>query len=262
MRTLRSRYHDPLVLDAGGWAERTNPDRPDERSRILLQGLHALGLQFANVSARDLALGPAVLGSLADSTGVQLLSANVLVNGQPFFRPYAVLRRKVGNRELAIGVAGVTIDAHNATAAWPDSLDLRISDPIEAATAVLTTLEGQTDVQILLAYIPSMTLDTLTSSLSGFDLLVCGTGDLRDKLQPGPAPYVVAPGTKCKYLGWAALRLTSTGLAVAEADARALDAAIPDDPEMARRVARDKDRLAATPLATSAATPDASNGAH
>src|SRR5262245_37423871 len=122
MRPLLARYPEHLVLDAGGWAERTNPDRPELRPRLLLGGLHALGLSVANVSGRDLALGPEALRACEDSAGVQLVSANIEVGGKPWFRPYVLLRREVGGREIGIAVTGVTTSAHGADRAWPDSL--------------------------------------------------------------------------------------------------------------------------------------------
>ena len=55
---LDRKYPHRLVVDAGGWSERLNPDRPALRSQLFLGGLRGLGLQIANVAGHDLALGP------------------------------------------------------------------------------------------------------------------------------------------------------------------------------------------------------------
>jgi 2',3'-cyclic-nucleotide 2'-phosphodiesterase (5'-nucleotidase family) len=236
-------YPQHLVLDAGGWAERANPDRPALRSRLLLEGLHDLGLQMTNVSTRELALGPDALRVLADSVGVQLLSANILWNDKPYFRPWVLLRRELGGRTISIGVTAVTVASRGWTNAWPDSVQLVVSDPLLAAQRAFAELESQSDLQILLAYAPVTTLDGWSSSLPGYDLLVAGAGDLRDPPEPGPLPYVAAPGTKCKNLLWAVVRPTATGFVLREASVRALDAKVPDDAETAARVAALKARL-------------------
>jgi 2',3'-cyclic-nucleotide 2'-phosphodiesterase (5'-nucleotidase family) len=217
----------------------------------MLEGLRDLGLQLANVSGRDLALGPEALRALADSVGVQLVSANILVNDRPWFRPYVLLRRRIGGRDLGIAVTGVTVETR--ASGWPDSLQVRIVDPLESARTMLATLEPQSDVQVLLAYAPATTVDSWAVSLVGYDLLVAGAGDLREGAKPGPTPLVAAPGTKCKFLQWAALRSAPAGLVVSATATVGLDAQIKDDPEAAKLVQSLKQRLGDTAATTASA---------
>lgn len=245
MQPLFERYPDRLVVDAGGWAERINPDRPALRSELLLDGLRRLGLQVANLSVRDLGLGPQALEAIQDSIGLQLVSANIsTADGAALVRPYVLLRTRVGGREIGIGVTGVTSDGRGFAPAWPDTLLPRIGDPAEAARRTFELLRPQSDLQILLAALPVADLEKLAAELPGYDLLVCGTGDSVDPPRTGFAPVVVAPGTKCKHLAYATLRPAAPdGYAVVDAAVRPLDAGIVEDGEMARHVLELKARL-------------------
>ncbi len=240
-----NRYPAHLVLDAGGWAERTNPDRADLRSRFVLQGLHQLGLEIANLSARELKLGPAVLRALADSSRVQFVSANIEIPGaRTWLKPYIILNRSIGGRAVRIGIAGVSLSVPDVGSLWPDSLAPKITDPIAAAEQVFETLKPQTDMQILLAYVPTAELDRDSTELEGYDLVVAGAGDLRESPPVGKLPVVLAPGTRCKFAGWIALRPTEgTSYAVADGGVVQLDTKVPDDPAMAKLVQQFKDRL-------------------
>lgn len=209
--------------------------------------MQALGLRVANVAAYDLALGPGALLALQDSTGVPFVSANVFVNDSPFFRPYVVLDATVNGRTVGIGITGITMKTQRAFDAWPDSLVGRFADAVASARAVLDVLEPQTDMQILLAALPASEVDKLARELPGYEVLVSGAGDLREPPPRGPVPVVLAPGTKCKFLGWTALR-TGAGqsLVVTAADLVHLDAGVADQPAMAKRVQTMKRRLGET----------------
>ena len=239
-------------MDAGGWAERLNPDRPALRSRFVLEGLQRLGLEFANLSLRDLRLGPDSLRALADSTAVQFLSANVTIPGAGWLRPYVILSRQVGGRTLRIGVTGISSTGADFGPAWTDpDLQPAISDPIAAAAQMLHTLEGQTDLQVLLAYHPVPDLEKHLDVLGGFDLLVSGAGDLRETPANGGLPVVLSPGTKCKFAGWATVRPNGAlGFLFTDGDLVQLDTKIPDDAETAKQVQAYRARLGEPPSAT------------
>ena len=262
-----NRYPAHLVVDAGGWAERINPDRPELRSRFLLQGLHELGLEIANLSARELKLGPTALRALADSSQVRFVSANIEIPGAAgWLKPYIILNRSVGGRAVRIGVVGVSLSVPDVGNLWPDSLAPKINDPIAAAERVIETLTPQTDLQILLAYLPAAELDKELAELSGYDLLVAGAGDLRETPTVGKLPVVLSPGTRGKFAGWVALRLTEgTSYAVADGGVVQLDTKVPDDPAMAKLVQQFKDRLGpprGTPASRNQAPPGTSLSDH
>jgi 2',3'-cyclic-nucleotide 2'-phosphodiesterase (5'-nucleotidase family) len=254
LKPLLARYPTHLLVDAGGWAERTNPDRRELRSRVLLEGLRALGLGIANVAVRDLSVGPETLRAIQDSVGVQLVSANLLdANGRPVFRPYVLLRERVGDRDLDIAITGVTIGGHE-TESWPEPL--RVEPPRAAAERMLAQLERQSDVQILLAFAPGSEIDRWVDPIPGYELFVCGTGDLREAPPIGPTPVVLAPGTKCKFLNWVTLRpAAGDAIVVAETGIEHLDARVPDDADMAARVRAFKLRIGAAQPPVAATSP-------
>lgn len=260
---LFAAYPEHLVVDAGGWAERANPDRPELRTQLLLEGMRELQLQVANVAGKDLALGPQALHLFEDSLGVQLVSANIKRDGRPYLRPWVMLRSHIGGRDLGIAITGVTIAAHGATDAWPDSIRIEFTDPVLAARQTLAELEPQSDIQVLLAYMPATELDRLANEMPGYELFVCGTGDLREATPPGAAPLVLAPGTKCKFLGWTALRVGAGNSVVqTAAGMESLDQKVADDPAMAARVVEFKRLLGDAPVvdAAHAATGTPSSG--
>jgi len=262
LQPLIAAYPQHLVVDAGGWAERANPDRPELRTRLLLEGLRDLDLNVANVASRDLVVGPQALQVYEDSLGLQLVSANIERDGRPYLRPWVMLRRSIGGREVGIAITGVTIEAHGVTDAWPDSLQIQVADPAAAARRVLAELEPQSDIQILLAYLPASELDKLQNELPGYEVLVCGTGDLREATPPGPAPLVLAPGTKGKFLGWSALRPgAGQSLVQTAAGLEALDNKVADDPATAERVLELKRRLGSPAPSNAPSTAPAQAGA-
>lgn len=249
-------------MDAGGWTERTNPDRPELRSRLFLEGMRQLGLAVANVSSRDLRHGPAFLSWARDSLGVELVSANLTLRGKSLLKPYVLQSRSSGGTTIRIGIAGVTADLRGYEDAWADSLGLEVGDPFTAAQEMLKVLEPQSDVQILLAALPSGDLERLSQEFVGWDLLVCGTGDLRAAPAVGLAPAVLAPGTKCKFLGWVTLGIAPETVAIVESELPQLDGRVPDDPKLAAWVEAAKKRLGPSPAASGPVTPVAGHPNH
>jgi 2',3'-cyclic-nucleotide 2'-phosphodiesterase (5'-nucleotidase family) len=241
-----------LGVDAGGWAERLDPARPQLRSQLFVAALHDLGLEIANVSMPDLRLGAAGLQAIADSTGVLLVSANVRVDGAGWLRPYVVLSRQVDGRELRIGVTGVTTGGDPGDD-WPQARP-HVEAPIAAATAMLELLASQTDVQILLAALPASELDLHIDALGGYEILIAGAGDLREAQQRGGPPLVLAAGSKCKFAAWTTLAIAPPrGIVVSDAEIVALDATVRDEPRMAARVQAIKTLLGDATAAGSAA---------
>ena len=246
-------------MDAGGWAERSLQPR-ELRSRLFLEGMHRLGLQLANVSARELTLGPNVLRTFADSLGIQMVSANIFSHDRPFFNRYVVVPVHAGGLDLRVGVTGVTVRMPALEQAWPAAEQLEVRDPLLAAIEVLPEMQSKSDVQVLLAYLPAADLDGQTAPLHAYEVLVCGTGDLRDPPKVGSeTPLVVAAGVKAKYLAWVALQVSGSNHAQATAGrVLELDTKVPDDPEAAKLVTELKARLG--PTAPAAATTPASPG--
>jgi 2',3'-cyclic-nucleotide 2'-phosphodiesterase (5'-nucleotidase family) len=246
LKPLLQKYDHHLVLDAGGWAER-KAEKRELATQLLLQGLQEQGLQIANVSARDLLLGPEALAHLRAEFGVQLVSANVRVDGAPLALPYVILQQELDGRPLRIGVTGVTSTSQSVQEAWPDSSRLEIGDPLEAAAKMLETLRPQTDLCILLASLPLHGLDEMATH-GGYDLYITSSGELRPNTPVGPVPAVLGPGTSGKHLAWMYLQRGAGGrLEISGGQVLPLDDKIKDDPEVATQVQEFKTRLRGQP---------------
>ena len=243
---LLQKYPEHLIVDAGGWSERNERQRA-LATRVFLEGMQADGLQAANVAARDLLLGPQELQTVQDSLRVQFLSANIYVDSKLRFQPYIVLQKEIAGKPLRIGIVGVTLPSQLALEEWPSGSQLVISDPLEAARKTLEGLRPQTDLRILLAHLPLSTLEEFARAEPyGYDLLISGTGEVRDTVPVGPTPTVLSPGTRGKHLAWLHLRPGSAGTTeITGGQVLALDDRVTDDPAMAARVAAFKARLAA-----------------
>jgi len=247
-----------LGVDAGNWSAPDEADRRLVRSQLFLAAARDFGLEIANVSMRDLRLGRGGLAQVCDSTGVQFVSANVHVDGAAWLVPYVVLSRRVGGREMRIGVTGV---AHPGEPGddWAGARP-RIEDPIAAARRMLAVLETQTDLQVLLAALPLAVLEPDLDILDGYDVVVAGAGDLRQVAVQSRPPFLVSPGTKCKFATWLALDWRADGVAVDRSGTVTLDATVPDAPEWAARAAHIGAQLRPVPPPPPSASPAAGPG--
>ena len=235
MNPLLAKYGQHLVVDAGGWADSRTQQR-QLGTQLFMQGMATLGLQVANVAASDLMLGPAAIAALQESLATTFVSANTTVAGKAPFAPYVVIDKQLAGRQVRVGIVGVTAASRAAQEAWPDSLRLEFSDPIQAARTVLESLRPQTDVRILLAHLPVQALENyIEAEIAGYDLLICGTGELREYTPVGTTPAVLAPGTSGKQLAWVNLRHAGPGLTeVVAGNVLNLSESIDDEPAAKR----------------------------
>ena len=100
--------------------------------------------------------------------------------------------------------------------------------------------------------------------LHGYEVLVCGTGDLRDPPKVGSETLVVvASGVKAKYFAWVALEISGANhTQVVDGRVQELDTKVADDPEATKLVQELKARLgpSARAAATTPSTPPATPG--
>lgn len=234
------------MLDAGSWSERNERNRA-LATRVHLEGMQETGLQIANVAGRDLLLGPDELQRLQDELRIQFLSANIFVDGKLRFQPFVVLQKRIGGRSVRIGITAVTTPSQVAVESWPAGSALEITEPIAAARQMLDALRPQTDLRILLAHVPLAKLEELAREEPfGYDLLVCGTGEIRETIPVGATPAVLSPGTRAKHLAWVILDVPAKGEnRIQGGEVLALDERIADDPAVATLVDGYKQRLAA-----------------
>lgn len=152
----------PLVLDCGRFLD-LDPVQGREISWCTLTGLSRLGLKAALVSTRDLYYGENFLREISDSSGIDLLSANIVsgASGERLFDTWKVLSSDMNS----IAVAGLTRHQEGmripGIGAWitisPDSVlgDLRASTPREADLYILLTDLNTEELTHLLPELPA-----------------------------------------------------------------------------------------------------------
>jgi len=232
MNPLLEKYPNHLQVDAGGWAE-PRQDRTLVGSKLLLEGLGKLGLDFANVSGRDLLVGSETMQRLRDSTGVELLSANIKVSGEAYFTNHAIVEREIQGKTVRIGITGVTLKSRAAAESWQGGT-LSFEDPMQSARQAAEVMTPQTDLRILLAHMQVSDLETFVEEFpDAYQIIVSSNGDLRSSTPLGALPVVVAPGTSGKQLAWLNLLRTPTAVEVSAGNTLNLDEKIRDDPKTA-----------------------------
>jgi 2',3'-cyclic-nucleotide 2'-phosphodiesterase (5'-nucleotidase family) len=232
MNPLLDKYPGHLQVDAGGWAE-PRLDRTLVGSKLLLEGLGKLGLDFANVSGRDLLVGSQTMQRLRDSAGVELLSANIKVDGEAYFATHAIVERQIQGETVRIGITGVTLKSRAAAESWQAG-PLTFEDPLQSARWAAELMTPQTDLRILLAHMQVSDLETFVEEFpDAYQIIVSSNGDLRSSTPLGAMPVVVAPGTSGKQLAWLNLARTPEALEVSAGNTLNLDEKIRDDPETA-----------------------------
>lgn len=237
------KYDQHLVVDAGGWSERRTGNR-ELASRLFLEGMQELGLQVANVAGRDLLVGPEEFASLREDLRIDFVSANVLVEGEPLVERFRIYERQLDGRSVRIAVSGLTLQSRAALERWKGVRALEFADPLQTAREVLEEVRPRSDIQVLLAELPTSTLEELAEpGMDGYDILVSSLAKLQETTPIGPAPVVLAPGGRGKHLAWVNLQLGATGLKIVGGEVLALDEKIADDPRMAARVLQLKERL-------------------
>lgn len=235
MNPLLEKYPSHLQVDAGGWAE-PRKDRTQVGSKLLLEGLGILGLDFANVSGRDLLMGREAMQQLRDSAGVELLSANIKVAGKAFFSTHAIVERQIQGKTVRIGITGITLKSRTAEESWEGDA-LTFEDPVQSARQVAELMTPQTDLRILLAHMQVSDLETFLEEFpDAYQVIVSSNGQLRSSTPLGALPVVVAPGTSGKQLAWLNLLRTPVALEVSAGNTLNLTEKIKDDPTMASLV--------------------------
>jgi 2',3'-cyclic-nucleotide 2'-phosphodiesterase (5'-nucleotidase family) len=241
------KYDQHLVVDAGGWSER-RADNRELATRLFLEGMQEVGLQVANVAGRDLLVGPETFASLCEDLSIDFVSANVLADGEPLVERFRVYERQLDGRTVRVGVTGVTLQSRAALERWKDVRRLEFADAVQSARDVLEEMRSVSDVQMLLAELPTSTLEELADpGMDGYDILVSSLAKLQETTPMGPTPAVLAPGSRGKQLTWVNLRLEEAGVEIVGGEVLGLDEKIPDDPHMATRVLQLKERLNRTP---------------
>lgn len=169
---------------------------------VLAQGLAASGLDAMALGAQDWWLGTQHVLSLAHSTQLPILAANLVCDDESPF-PGGVVIERSGRR---IGIVGITVG---------EPQGCRVDEPQRLAEAALLQL-GPVDLSVLLAPLSDTELQAWGQRGSPFDLVVSGGADIPSTTAaPWSDGWRVQSGSRGKQVGVARLGFVaqSDGLA-------------------------------------------------
>lgn len=264
VRQARAEHPNTLLLDAGDWFQGTLAyarlkDAPlrDVTSRLGYQAMAPGNHEFDD--------GPAMLADFISGVPFPVVAANLDASAEPALAgkiaPYVVL--DVGGRQ--VGVVGVANeDTPGLSSPGPNVRFAPAEEPLRAAVAELA---GRgVNVVVALSHAGFERDKELAATVAGLDVIVGGhshvllSNDSPEAVGPyplrisGPAgdtACVVTAGAWGRYLGRLDLRFDAQGKVLdAAGGARAMDASVPMEPDMAAAVAAYEERLAPYMTAT------------
>ncbi len=228
---------DVLLAAAGGAPGGTSAyDRA--KFAAVMRGEVEMQTAAHNIGAAEAALGAESLRDLAALTKAPLLSSNVRdAQGHDMAATHRIVT--VGSSRIAI--LGVLSPKY-------DSAGIQIADPAEAVLRLITTLKGQYDVLLVLAYLPEDELEAFVARVPEADLVV--GGPTRQSIAPrhtGPTTWAATTnkGKFLVHLERAASGSTWDGKIVE------LSEAFADEPAQAANLKRFREELARADFAAS-----------
>jgi hypothetical protein len=217
------------------------PDR-SVKNKWLWQAMNQMDIQVVNVAEDD--ISELMAQGIDIKNSDRFISANLLSqgSGQPLLKPYVVKNISIpGNpRAFRLGFLGISgRESYSKT----DQLGYVWADPMASAKKWLTELRGKCDFVIVLACIPQREAIQLAVDTSSIDIIIDGF-----KHQSSAPPASINKSTlvyaedEGRILG--ELRFTvGQGSGDVKPFIHVLTRNVPDDPEMARFIAKAKTEI-------------------
>jgi 5'-nucleotidase len=172
-----------LYLDSGNFLTGTS-EVDSSKGAISVAVYNQLGVNVVNVSERELAFGIDAFKAAKKNSTFAYVSANVRVRGSNVADAYTTLSVK-GAKVAVVGLCG-TRDVMRYDSSKLNS-DVIIVDPIRAAKDVIPSLEGSTDLIIVLSTCGDAVDSALAQSYQMIDLIIGG----RSYRPNSDAPWVL-----------------------------------------------------------------------
>ncbi len=210
-----------MLLDAGNAlysGSRQDLNRLSE-GRVTIEAMNAMGYDAMAIGPYDLAIGLPLLDERLAEAEFPALSANLMVNGDPWPQPYVVLRRDT----LRVAVIGLTA----APSAPLEGVE--VTDPATALREVVAAVADQADLVLVLSNLGPRVEAELAQAVTGIDVIVGGGSGVPQKevaWQAGAA--LVRGGGLGEYLG--ITEIDPEGISF---HSMGLGPDVPDDPDMA-----------------------------
>lgn len=203
---IRQETSNPIVVvDAGAmlfphpFITPSQIDAKKVQAEGLLEAMARLGYDGIGIGPQDLAAGAGFLLNQPTEKKLPWLSLNLVDqnNEQPLFTPYVIKQVE----DLTVGILSISHQLENITKRQTD-LDYRIADWEKPLKHTLQTLEGQTDLNILLSSMPEAVNKKIAETYDRIHLII------QAGLQaPNKSPLlhnnalITQVGIKGKYIG-------------------------------------------------------------
>ena len=186
---IRQAAPHAVHLDAGNLFFQKAPQNDIERSQMLMKseyivkGYNAMGCEALNIGQTDLLLGLDALQQLQNQALFPFVSSNIFyrATGKPVFKQYSICQVD-GFKVAILGVCPP--DA-------PHADSLVIADPADAVREALKTIEGQSDMVIILSTCGMETDKKLAAQFPAIRIIVSGNTGTESPTGTMPAPIAV-----------------------------------------------------------------------
>jgi 2',3'-cyclic-nucleotide 2'-phosphodiesterase (5'-nucleotidase family) len=180
------------------------------KAELIAQIYNKIGVDAVNVGELDLVLGVDFLKGLAKKQNFPFVSANLVdAKNVPIFKRYVV--KKVNGKN--IGIFGVIGDTSEMAAKVSDLTKgaVSVTDPLQAAEAIVKELAGKVDYMIALTHQGTNRDWVIARRVQGIDLVVGGHDKQKTK-DPNEAgkTLIVQAGEKNQYQGLLEVTLDGT----------------------------------------------------
>ncbi|HEX6178257.1 MAG TPA: metallophosphoesterase [Thermoanaerobaculia bacterium] len=234
----RHKKEGALVFSGGDMMNRGAPAWSDRYGCIEWPWLDGIvdAMAFGN---HDADYGYAAFAKCRDAVRYPILSANTAG-----FPPYVVLNAK----GLRIGVFAVAGSDFPTLVRTPE---LRFGDPISAARETVQRLreEEKVDAVVLIGHQHASDDFALARAVPGIDLIFGTHSHLRQELMkiPGTETWFISPFQYLAYIGRVDLTFDGRRLAKVEGELVRVGRPMPEDADIAQRVAAHQDALESDP---------------
>ncbi len=250
VQQIRDQHPDALLLDAGDEFQGTL-FFIQYQGQAAQEFMNTLGYDAMVVGNHEFDSGPATLAKFIQGANFPVLGANVDASADPdlngLLKPYVVL--EVGGAK--VGVIGVTTELTAILSRAGSTV--QFTDPFEAVQKYVDELEAQgVQIIVVLSHLGYARDQELAQTVGGVDIIVGGHTHTflsnSDEDAAGPYPTVVTSPrgepvlivtdkSYAKYLGYLEASFTEGVATSWQGDPILLDASVPEDEQMAQRVA-------------------------
>ncbi|HEY7728629.1 MAG TPA: multiheme c-type cytochrome [Candidatus Eisenbacteria bacterium] len=236
----RLKYPNHFTVDSGDFFGQSGP-QDSLKSAFLVQAMDKLGYDVVNIGERELNFGQQFLLGCFKKTKMDLVSANLVYqgDGRPFAKPYVI--RKVGNVRVAFfGLLGKDLKLRQL----PSERALEIRDPFQTARELVPQLRKKADIVVLLSHVGLTDGQRLTLEVPGIDVMIFGhrVGFFREVTKTNGV-INVRTGERGQYLPTIHLVVQDGKVASYDGEMVDLDDKIPADDAMNAEVNAFQDML-------------------